>query len=561
MSESTSGPRLETANGQGNNEGHETREICLTLTVRDPEVVGELARRPDGPERTDYALAALRLGVLALRQASGMLDSQMVHHEGERLISGIRETLTERSTELLNNLKQTVQAYFDPETGLLQQRLGQLVKKDGELEKLLSQHLSGDTSTIALTLARHIGDQSPIFRLLSPQQSDGILAALTKTIEEALASQRQKIVGEFSLDQEDSALARLVREVTDKNGKLKEDLAKDLDKVFKEFSLDNENGALSRLVGRVEKAQNTIADQFSLDNADSALSRISRLLDTTNKSIGDNLSLDDETSPLSRLRRELLKVIEDLTKSNTTFQTEVRETLAALNARRQEADRSTRHGGEFEDEVGRFLQSEAQRLNDHFEAVGETVGRKPRCKVGDHIVTLGQESAASGAVIVCEAKEQQGYKMQDALAEIEEARDNRDAQVGIFVFSKKTAPDNIEPLQRHGNDLFVVWDREDVNTDVYLKAALSIARALVVRKRLADSKTQAELSQLDEAITKIAAEAKRAEQIVTWAQTVKNNGDKIITEAQKIYDNLAEETERLRVCLQGLSPAVDEAAA
>lgn len=48
---------------------------------------------------------------------------------------------------------------------------------------------------------------------------------------------------QFSLDKEDSALSRLIGELTDSNGTLKADLTKDLDKVVKEFSLDNEDGA------------------------------------------------------------------------------------------------------------------------------------------------------------------------------------------------------------------------------------------------------------------------------------------------------------------------------
>lgn len=540
----SSGSRLEGSNGNGN--GRLVGVLHLDLTVQDADVVQDLSQYPEGPERNDRALAALRLGVLAIRQAGGLLDSQMIRSEGQRIIAGLHEAIRERSHELLQRMHTVVQAYFDPESGQLPRRLNALVGKDGELERVLGQYLGGDTSTMAQTLARHIGEQSPILRILSPTQTDGLLATLAKTIEGALTDQREKIVGEFSMNQENSALARLIREITDKNGKLKEELAQDVGKVVKEFSLDNEEGALARLVGRVEKAQATITDQFSLDNADSALSRLAGLLDATHKSIGANLSLDDEKSPLSRLRQELLKVIEEQGKANAAFQTDVRAAMAAMNARKQAAKRSTGHGVEFEDAVGEFLLIEAQKLNDQCESVGDFAGRKPRCKVGDHLLTLGADSAAPGAAIVFEAKEKQGVKVKDALAEIAEARENRDAQVGVFVFSRNTAPEGIEPLQRHGNDLIVVWDSEDPQTDVYLRAAVSVARALVVRKQAASSRTQAGVRQLEESIARITKDAAQIEQIGTWAQTAKSSSQKIIDEAEKVRADLGKQVEQLR---------------
>ena len=79
-------------------------------------------------------------------------------------------------------------------------------------------------------------------------------------------------------------------------------------------------------------------------------------------------------------------------KGNSDFQQDVRETLGSFKVRREEIDRSTRHGGEFEEAVGSFLQYEAQKRGDVFEATGNTAGRKASCKVGDHVLTLGNES-------------------------------------------------------------------------------------------------------------------------------------------------------------------------
>jgi hypothetical protein len=60
--------------------------LLLELVVTDPEVITELWAKPEGRERDEYALGALRLGILALRQARGQIDAAApaVPHEDER---------------------------------------------------------------------------------------------------------------------------------------------------------------------------------------------------------------------------------------------------------------------------------------------------------------------------------------------------------------------------------------------------------------------------------------------------------------------------------------------
>ncbi len=84
------------------------------------------------------------------------------------------------------------------------------------------------------------------------------------------------------------------------------------------------------------------------------MSRMARLLETVNGTVKGSLTLDDENSPLSLLRRQLLDVITQIEKSNGQFHTEIRETVAALKARKQEKARSTRHGDDFQEAIGEF---------------------------------------------------------------------------------------------------------------------------------------------------------------------------------------------------------------
>ncbi len=527
------------------------RSLHITVNITDPEVLHELEKREDGAPREAFAAQAMRLGVLALRQASGSLDADAIRREGDQLLASVGSVLRERTSELSGALAMAMAQYLDPTSGALPQRIEQLTKPNGDLEKLLALHVGGDQSTLARTLAKHVGEQSPLLKVLSPTQSDGLLATLAATIKQALDGQRDEVLRQFSLDRKDSALSRLMSEVTASNGQLRGELAQDLGNVVKEFSLDNEDGALSRLVGRVERAQETIAAEFSLDHDGSALQRLSSMLDKTSHAVDISLTLDDESSPLARLKREILDVLEQHKVANVSFQGEVRSTLETFKARREEAARSTLHGNTFEACVGDFLRAEAQRQGDLHEAVGATTGQAAR-KTGDHVLTLGPDSGAPDARVVCEAKAKKGYSEKSALAEIALARKNRDAQVGLVVMARATTPDGIEVLRRVGNDVLVVWDADDAASDLNLRLAVSVARALCVRAQIAESETKANLGQLDQSIENLTNQLQVIASILSSGRHARRHGEKVMAGAERLREALEREIAALQENVRAL---------
>jgi hypothetical protein len=447
--------------------------MLLRLRVHDPEVIAELRRRPES-ERERYAQEALRLGVLALRMASGQVDTAAIRQAGEKLVGEVRELLAGRSAELTGVLSQ----YFDPKSGVLPQRIEALVKKDGELERLLGS----DESVLARTLAEHLGEDSPLF---------GLREEIAKSVEGALLTQKEEMLRQFSLDRKDSALSRLVGEISGKQGELRADVAAQVQAVVRELSLDHDGSALSRMT------------------------------------------------------RKLLAIVDELAKKNGDFQAEVRATLAAIGGRREEADRSTRHGDVFEDAVGELLAREAQRVGDVHEACGATTGTIKHCKVGDHVIVMGPESPAPGVRLAVEAKEDRSYDLRRALTEIEVARKNRGAQVGVFVFSRKTAPEELEPLRRYGNDIVVVWDAEDASSDVFLAGAYSVARALAIREQRAGDETDEAVSHIESTTRAVERHVQQADEIRRYAETVQSSGEKIVARAMRMRDELMREVAAL----------------
>jgi hypothetical protein len=483
--------------------------MLLHLHVIDPEVIEEIARQPED-DQTSYALGALRLGVLSLKHARGELDLVSLRQESDRLLSDLERTLTSHAVQLRSGLTSELAQYLDPLTGNFTQRIERLVKDGGELDGLLRKHLNGSDGTLAHTLALHVGTESPLFRLLSPSEKAGLLAMLEKVVTEALEAQRHSLAADFTLDDPNSALSRLLRDLTDANGSMKKEFKNDIDLLLKEMSLDDPNSSMSRLVQQAEKATMTISKQFSLDDDASSLSRLSRVLD-------------------SRLT--------ELSQTQKEFQTDVRTTLAGLAASKRERLASPLHGWDFQEDVGKVVIDFATHRGHTPDETGTFPGDLPRCKVGDFVVTLSSESAAPSGRIVVEAKDAAGYSIKKALDELATARKNRQAEVGVFVFSQGAAPANTEPIWRVGNDVIVVWDHEIDPTGSLLRAALGVGISLLASAR-AKRGGSPELERLGHAIERIARAAKDLADIRKWSDSVRGSAVRITESAERLQMSL-----------------------
>jgi len=519
--------------------------VRLALCITDPEVVHELRAHEEGPERDAFAKRALRIGVVALRHASGALDAQSIQRESERMLGAVREALSAHTSQTASSIARLLGAYLDPATGSLPQRLEQLTKRDGEIELLLAKHLDGDRSTIAQTLARQVGQESALFKLLSPTQADGLVTTLSRAIDGALRMQREEVLREFSRDRPESALSRLIADVSAANGALRGELAGDIAAVTGALSLENEQAPLARFVARVERAQRSILEQFSLDCEGSAIRRLASTLDETRATMKKSLTLDDPASPLSLLRNELMNAVGAFADSNTRFQSDVRATLDTFRVRREEAARSSLHGHQFEYAAGELLQLEAQHGGDRCERLSGTPGSEGR-KTGDFVVTLSPDSAAPGARIVVECKAEKGYTEAEALDELAVARKNREAQFGVFVVARESAKEGFATFRRVGPDVLVIWDADDPGTDVYVKAAMSVARALVVEQHRASDRSEADLREVEQSIRAIERLVTTVDSIAHDARNIVKKGTKIGKAAEGVKERLVGEVERLR---------------
>src|ERR1035437_10478076 len=183
---------------------------------------------------------------------------------------------------------------------------------------------------------------------------------------------------------------------------------------------------------------------------------------------------------------------------------------------------------------------------------GATTGLIKNCKVGDLVVELGADCVAAGDKFVVEAKEDAGYSVVKALAELDPARKNRGSSVGLFLFSAQTAPQGMDMLTRNGDDVLVVWDAQRIESDVILRAGLSLAKALCVRKQRERDKNESNWDEVDAAVLAVEKEVTRLAKMRTWTESIQSHSGNILEEIRKMTNNLERQIAVLRESTEAL---------
>jgi len=507
------------SNARIDNEIHATPSMLrIDHTIRDPELIHEILSYPEGRIRTDFIDTCLRIGALALKQAEGQMDAQVVRKEGEQLMDGMQRALNLHRDSVVEQIGGSLKAYFDPESGRLEERLTRLLKHDGELEQLLRKQIGADDSEIAKTLAAHVGESSPVLKLLDPKSSIGVIQSMTQVLDKALAADSDRIIGEFSLDKTGSALNRFLKAVSDKQGEM---------------------------TGNLQDSIKVMVDEFSLDKEDSALSRLMKQVDTAQKQISAEFTLDSETSALARMRKELLGLLAKSNEDSQKMLLDIHGLVESLHVRKEESARSTTHGDHFETGLFKLIDKLSRDAGDIVTSTGNTTGTIRNCKKGDVVVQIGKEHVAADSNIVIEAKDDVSYTVQSALQEIDEARKNRDAEIGIFVFSKNTAPDGLVTFRRYGKDILTVWDLDDPDSDIFIEVTLSLAKGLCLQMEGKDSRSQADLEMMNRSIRDIEKQSSYFDEIIISSETIKKSGDKIINRVVLMRDKILKQVNML----------------
>jgi len=306
-----------------------------------------------------------------------------------------------------------------------------------------------------------------------------------------------------------------------------------------------DNGTLSSMLNKYfnsdgGKLQQLIQDQIgpsstfvkSLDpsNKESYLSKLEEFIKNHLQEKTDNIirefSLDTNDSALSRLQQTLLNKVGEIQQANTNFFVELKQALGIQEGKQLESEKGTEKGREFETALYDYVAEIGRNLGDRTENVRAIVGKVARSKVGDYVLTLGSTSGAPNLNIVVEVKKEQRYKLKDAIVELKVAKENREAEAGIFVFAKGYEPPEVGDFYNLGNDFYITVDDELlINGEplLFFETAYKIIRAMLVTSKRIEKTIEIDIDRIKRELESIIELVSRISDIKTKAKTISSN--------------------------------------
>jgi hypothetical protein len=283
-------------------------------------------------------------------------------------------------------------------------------------------------------------------------------------------------------------LERSTRDVdealTKKADQVAQELTRKVDELF-----GTESGQVTRVLQRHFGDESSVAVQHRIRRA------MEEVLNDSREKLLRQFSSADGSNPLADFKQAQLAVLKRLADQQDSNLRAMSERMTGLTLEVQklqaerekqaevaaEHDRSTAKGRPYEEAVFDAVDAIARGQGDDCDAVGDlpgTGGRK-----GDVLVSIDAATGPCRGRIVFEAKNSRRSK-KEALAELDEAMAQRDAEYGVWVVpSEEQLPARTQPLREiNGDKLFVTYDPED-GSRLALDVAYSLARARVLMAR------------------------------------------------------------------------------
>jgi hypothetical protein len=378
---------------------------------------------------------------------------------------------------------------------------------------------------------------------LDTQVVQAKFAEVESRLREQMAEFQRKLSEDLGryLQEEDGVFPKSLDVVFGENGRL--------GRTFQSFFDPNE-GKLSRLmqaqIGPESQFGKALDPQNKLGVLALIETRVQELVQAKLDEVLQQFSLDEDGSAMFRLKAMLSEQFVQLTKS-----------LGIQDATAAEAKKGHVKGMLFEEDLYQVFARFGSELGDETELVRGTGGSVSRCKKGDFVATLGEASGAPGQKIVVEVKDQP-VRLKEANCELQEAKSNREAVCGIFVFARGCEPAEVSDFRRIGEDFYVTVDKEHLEAGkplLFLESAYKIARILAVAAERKEQAGELDLQKIHDQVDGLAAWVDRITDMATKARTIQNSGKTIEQCASELKQDLEE---RVAVILKALQKATIE---
>lgn len=529
-----------------------TPRLEATIDITEDALVAAIHdRRPDAfaffqgiasPQRPLFATEAWAIGLRALRNAQSAAEEARLKDIGSSLMVDLDCQLKAHVESQQRQISSVLTRFFDPKDGEVAQRLTSFLADEGVLARLLDRYLAPQNSVLSQALARQVGESSPLFKKLSPTDSEGLVKVLEGQLRGVMGAGHQEMLRALDPLAEDGAVARFLRSLREELKGADEDRAKQLAAALAALDANDENSLLSRLVRETNDARRDVLEAVNPDKAGSPLEILKTSL--------TNLLQEQGSNQVAMARQQQERQV--------AFEKEVREALARIETRRTQDQKSTHGGFDFEDSVLAFLKASTQGAPCVLDSTGATAG-VGRCKKGDAVLRFTAESAFAGAGVVFEAKRDAAYTVQNALDELDAARKNRDAVAGVFVMAKSHATEAFPGFARHGNNVLVIWDEEDASTNAYLQAAVMLGMGLATRSKKVGE--PGDINALRDIEARIETELKTMGSMEKHNDSIRRNSEGISDDIRKSRKGLETLVAKAQSTLRALNIAVGDEAA
>lgn len=517
----------------------EPTTVEASITDSRPEIVTTLLPLTDA-QRRGFVTDAWTIGLRAIMNAHRNAEEARLADVGKTILNDVDRELQGYVTRQRDLLVEILKRYFDPNDGQVAIRIEGFLKDGGDLTRAMEKYLAPEHGALARTLARELGENSPLLKRLSPTDNEGIVHVIETRISLALEQNQSSMAKALDPLHEDGAVARFLATLRHDLEQADSDRTKQLAAVVKALDANDEASLLSRLMRETQGARLAFVKAMNPDEPGSPLAVLKSSLETL----------------LEKHAKSQAEVMAGLEERQQKLDLYIRESVARLDERRRGEARSARGGATFQDAVLRFMQRTVQGAPLVVDNVGDVVGALSGRKVGDHVLRFNGESLFAGSALVVEAKHDASYTVTKALAELEVARSNRSAQVGLFVMARSHAPVGFPEMARYGCDILVTWDADDDSTGPYLHAAVILGLALASRQhRPADEGNVEALADIEHRINQ---ELRRHETMHKLAESIRKDAEKLSEELRKGDDKLGHLLRKAKETLKALNVELAE---
>lgn len=443
-----------------------------------------------------------------------------------------------------------------------------------------------DPEVVQALLQHPDGVQRERHALLALRMGVLALRHLTGSIDaEAIRSASDKVISDIELklrayasDTKGEVAKTLERYLDPKTGEfhrrvrdfLKEE--GELERTF-EKQLHGNNSPLAEMLNRHVGADSPILKHLRPDTNESVIGNIQTSVENLLKGIKDDIlgqfTLDNPDGAIRRFKEEVEKQIKELADNQNKYLAKLNLVVGAEEGAKKEREQGTGHGIDFEHAVFDEVSALLNGSGDLVEHVANKPGLLKNRVVGDVVITMSEESANPGAKIVVEAKEDESYGRKEALDELALCRKNRDASVGVFIMSARSAEEGKKSkdwdrlLSRHNSDLLVVWHPDREHHDIVLQAALSLARGLAVRKQADSEHVDVDWNVVNRALLDIETQIDRYDELLKQCDKIDGAVETIRNElrtiGKKLRTNAVSIDKQIAALRQNDSPPAAEA--